>query len=236
MEKHSGSIDLSFKGMPLIQLESFIPNYKTGILERLSIATRRRRFTLQEDWHIELKNIAYESDLNGTIVIPKEDDEGRVNIFDGASIPAPWLISLLTIGILRPLGVTLIGSIVHDYAYTFGNLKVLNSDGRPGFVKLERHKADKLFRDIISTANRLPPVGYIAWLAVRIGWIWVPYHKERYTGRKPYSEYLFVIICFVSIYMVTKLVPLSTLGFWLLGIYFIFWLTSLLLQSRYKKI
>ncbi len=36
--------------------------------------------------------------------------------FDGASVPRPWLVTAVGGGILRPLGVMLIASIIHDFA------------------------------------------------------------------------------------------------------------------------
>jgi len=237
-EKHTGSIDVEFDGMPSIQLESYAGGKNSSVWERLSIATRRRKFTLKDDWEVELGDIGYEADLNGKVVIPAKDENNHYNIFDGASIPVPWLISLLTIGILRPLGIVLVGSIIHDYAYSHGKLRVLTDDGQSAEIKLERHKADKLFRDIIGTVNRLPLVGYIAWLAVRIGWLWVPYNGQRFTGRIPYSEYAFVI-CAVGILVILESALDSGIERnWLLLIfgvfYLVFYLGTLLLQRRYK--
>jgi len=194
MEKHHGSIKVEFDGMPSILLESYKPHGKSNLFQRLSVATRRRRFSLAAPWNLALNDIGYDSDLNGTIDIPVNDAKGQRIVFDGATIPVPWLVSLLTIGILRPLGVVLIGSIVHDYAYQFGHLRVRSKSQEIVKVPLERHTADKLFRDIIGTVNRLPPVGYIAWMAVRIGWLWVPYSGKRWTGRPPIKEYLSIAL------------------------------------------
>ncbi len=238
-EKHAGSINIEFDGMPSIQLESYSAGKHSNVWQRLSIATRRRRFTLKEDWEIELEDIGYESDLNGRIIIPAKDENNHDNIFDGASIPVPWLVSLLTIGILRPLGVVLIGSIVHDYAYRHGKLMVQSKDAKITEVTLERHKADKLFRDIIGTVNRLPLIGYIAWLAVRIGWLWVPYNGKRHTGRVPYSEYLFIIILVAVLARFESVLDSIAEHHWLLMIfgvsYAAFYFASLFLQKRYDK-
>ncbi len=86
MEQYRGSIDVQFEGMPSIQLESFIASEKAGLLERLAIATRRRRFSLREDWSIELGHIDYSSELNGTVEIPHRDAGDEPVVFDGASI------------------------------------------------------------------------------------------------------------------------------------------------------
>ena len=232
MEKYTGSIDVQFDGMPAIKLESYQPGYDAGVGERLAIATRRRRFTLIEDWHIELGDIGYQVGLNGTIEIPvRYPGSGEKIVFDGASIPVPWLISLLTIGILRPLGVALVGSIVHDYAYQYGTLRVISHEGSPAVeIPVERHKADRLFRDIIGTVNRLPPVGYIAWLAVRIGWLWVPYNNKKHTGKKPILEYIVAILIVAALYWLGTIIGPMWMIVAFLVLYFAAYITSLFLQ------
>lgn len=213
-EEYEGTIDLVFDDMPSIRLESFKPTHNAGMLQRLAIATKRRRFSLRDDWKIELKHIAYSDELTGTVEIPEKDDGEKSIVFDGASIPFPWLISLLTVGILRPLGVMLIGSIVHDYAYKYGSLRVSKNGQNFEDVSLPRHTADKLFRDIVSTVNRLPAVGYIAWFAVRLGWPWVKYNGKRFGGKIPFVEYaLLALILFCAYYFISVLgfVPLLTI-------------------------
>lgn len=189
MEKHDGTIDVEFEGMPSIRLETFNPVDDVSTLERLAIATRRRRFSLFEDWSIELSEIDYSEELNGVVEIPARDSNKKTIVFDGASIPLPWLVSLLTVGILRPLGVILIGSIVHDYAYQFGTLRLSRHGEVFKDVQISRHRADRLFRDIVGTVNRLPIVAYIAWYFVRLGWLWVKYDGKRFGGKAPVLEY-----------------------------------------------
>lgn len=232
-ENFRGSINVGFNGMPAIELETLIAREDASAIERFSIATKRRRFTLKEDWEIELSEIEYVNELNGTIVLPKDNSDSNPNVFDGASVPVPWLVSLLTIGVLRPLGVMLIGSILHDYAYSHGSL-LIKKNGIPTEVKLERHHADRLFRDIIGTVNSLPFVGYIAWLAVRIGWLWVPYNQTFRTGRKPYYEYLFVIALVFILFLVGNFLGFDLLLYVFVGWYFAFYIASLLLQKRYS--
>lgn len=194
MENFDGAIDVEYEGMPSIRLETFKPVGDVGMLERLAIATRRRRFSLAEDWTIELGDVEYSAELNGIVEIPAKDSDKKTIAFDGASIPLPWLVSLLTVGILRPLGVILVGSIVHDYAYKYGSLRISKNGGVYKDVQLSRHSADKLFRDIVGTVNRLPFVGYIAWFFVRLGWVWVKYHGKRFGGKAPIIEYTVLLI------------------------------------------
>jgi len=234
-EKYHGSIDVAFDGMPQIKLVSYLTKSNASLFEKLAIATKRRRFTLVEDWHLKLGNVKYKHGLNGSILVPKKDDDGKVIVFDGATIPMPWLISLLTIGILRPLGVVLIGSIVHDYAYKFGELKIIDDSGNTKTIKLARHQADKLFRDIIGTINQLMPIGYIAWLAVRIGWLTVPYKGQPRTGRKPILEYLFLLTFLGSFSWLILAGWGPTLLVLLVCIFIGFYVFSLFLQTRYER-
>ena len=71
----------------------------------------------------------------------------------------------------------------------------------------------------MGTVNRLPPVGYIAWLAIRIGWLWVPYNNRRFTGKKPIAEYVFVLFVGFIFYLLLSKFSLSTLLLALLVIY-----------------
>ncbi len=205
MENYKGLIDVEFEGMPSIRMESFKPSPKSGMLERLAIATRRRRFSLIKDWTIALSDIKYSDDLNGTVEIPTQGRDQKTIVFDGASIPLPWLVSLLTVGILRPLGVILTGSIVHDYAYKFGQLRISKDGSEFTDVPLARDRADRLFRDIVGTVNGLPFVGYIAWYFVRIGWVWVKYDGKRFGGKAPVAEYVSLVLFLCALcWMYTK--------------------------------
>lgn len=229
MEKHTGSIDIEFD-MPLIRLETMKPKKKkASLLERLSIATKPRHFTLHEDWFIRVDNIEYEPRLNGTIKIPHLEKENEEIVFDGASIPLPWLISLITIGILRPLGVILLGSIIHDYAYTYGHLWVSRSGGTFEKVELDRITADRLLRDTISTANRMPVVGYIGWFFVRIGWITVKYNQETRKGKKPYFEYAVLMAALALFVALGIKFTFTTVVSWLVAMYLVFFVFSIII-------
>lgn len=231
-ETHNGSIDVAFDGMPSIRLETYQAPAGAGFLQRLALATRRRRFSLRENWHITLDDVDFFRDLNGVVEVPAKHSDKQSIIFDGASIPFPWLISLLTVGILRPLGVMLVGSILHDYAYQYGSLRVSRSGGAYEQVPLTRDRADRLFRDVVGTVNELPMVGYIAWFAVRIGWLWVRYNGKRFGGKPPIAEYalLLVILGVLSWLLMSlglvKLLALATAG------YFIFYFASLIAIRR----
>lgn len=232
MENYDGTIDVEFEGMPSIRLESFKTTDDVGMLERLAIATRRRRFSLNENWTIELSDIDYSDELNGTVRIPSADSDKKTIVFDGASIPLPWLVSLLTVGILRPLGVILVGSIVHDYAYKYGSLQVSTDGAVYKEVQLSRHRADKLFRDIVGTVNSLPFVGYIAWFFVRLGWLWVKYNGKHFGGRAPISEYTLLVVILAGLWWFYSTLGLGISLVVFSSVYIVLYIASVLIGRK----
>ena len=186
MEVYRKSIFLKFEKLPPIELKTVSPGNQTGWLNRLALASKRRLFSLRHDWEFELGSIEYEQNMNAKVIIPNSLN-GQKIYFDGASIPLPWLVSLLTFGVLRPLGVMLIGSVVHDFAYKTGFL-MINKDGKTEQIPIQRHIADRLLRDIISTVNNMPVVAFFGWLFVRFGWLFVRFNQQRFGGKVPYWE------------------------------------------------
>ncbi|MEM9567484.1 MAG: DUF1353 domain-containing protein [Cyanobacteria bacterium P01_E01_bin.34] len=235
MEKYQGCIDIEFQTMPSIDIKSIDGDNPLGVLGRLALATKKREFYLQKSWEIQLNSIKYAPELNGTVRVPVTDKEHKKIVFDGASIPLPWLVSLLTIGILRPLGVMLVGSIVHDYAFKYGHLILVDSNGQEKEVKVERQTADKLLRDILTTVNGLPPVGFVTYLAVRWGWLFVRYNNMRRGGAFPFLEYLILILLVAGIGAV---ISAKGIGFFLTcfaAIYLVLYILSLLILSALQS-
>lgn len=223
MEQYDGIIKIEFDDIPPVRLKTIIPKQHSSLLERLALATKRRFFTLHNDWLIKIDNISYEPRLNGSIRIPDVDENGKKIVFDGASIPLPWLVSLLTVGILRPLGVMLIASIIHDYAYKYGRLK--KGDGTD--IEIERDIADRLLRDIIGTVNKLPVIGYVGWFFVRLGWIAVKYNNKSRGGKAPVAEYFFLILLVLLFIAIGIQYSFSMIVFLLVILYFPFYVISI---------
>jgi len=206
--------------LPRIIFKSIITEPNVGLLRQLSIATVRRFFYLTEDWKLTLSSTRY-PELAGEIIVPRRLKNGELFEFDGASIPLPWLVSLLTIGILRPLGVLLIASIVHDFAFRCGYFKVRKQNGEIVEVVMPRDVSDRLFRDIITVVNGNSIVGFVGWYFVRLGyWSGVLYNGQRGTGKKPIAvgiSFLFVLgllTCILYIYSFAE-VALSFLAIYL---------------------
>ena len=117
-----------------------------------------RHWQIVEDWHYELGGVKY--------VVPKGFQ------FDGASVPK-FLATFLS-----PVGVLLMGGLVHDYAYKYACLKTvgkkaLNSD-------LDQKGADELFRDICIEVNGFKVLNYLAYWSLRLaGFVAWNGHRSR---------------------------------------------------------
>ncbi len=146
---------------------------------------KRRWWELADDWCVVLCGMQSTKRKvpDGKIVIPK----GTVT--DGASVPLPWLVSFLTFGLLRPTGILLIPSIVHDYAYKHGCLRCRNQDGTETCREISRADADWLFREMIRGISHTWFWAHVAWLAVRSGWLFCVKYAGKRIGRKtPFKE------------------------------------------------
>ena len=197
-EYHHG-IHVRFEALP--ELEPLIlKTQDRGRFQRFVNASRRRRFRLVRDWEITLGDTGL--GLDGRVVVPVEH-AGETTILDGASIPLPWVVSYLTFGVMRPLGILLTASVVHDFAYRHGTLLMRDADGALESRPVERHVADALFREIIESVNQSSINSRIAWHAVRLGWPLIRYAGRRGTGRPPLRSWLTLLVALVV------LVPLA---------------------------
>ncbi|MBD3609715.1 MAG: DUF1353 domain-containing protein, partial [Gammaproteobacteria bacterium] len=159
-------------------------------LKRLWAASERRRFRLVKDWNPKIYN--FKEGLNGELTLKPCNQSFMI---DGASVPMPWLISMLSLGVLRPLGILLTASIIHDFAFKYGYL-VFKVDGKDEWRAIERHDADELFRKIISQVNGMPIAAFFAWVAVRLGYFGVQYAGKRFGRRFPILAVL--VLLFVA--------------------------------------
>ena len=81
--------------------------------------------------------------------------------FDGASIPK-FLRTFFS-----PVGVLLIGGLVHDYAYKYETL--LRENKRDTLGKISQKRADEIFRDININVNGFYLMNYLAYWSLRLG-------------------------------------------------------------------
>ncbi|MCK5477739.1 MAG: DUF1353 domain-containing protein [Methylococcales bacterium] len=185
---YSGSIQVKFTNLPSLR-PILLKTQFNSFINRLKGASKRRYFYLERNWNVTVDGIDYNQNLNGTIIVPKTHNNVETRI-DGASVPLPWVVSFLSFGILRPLGILLTASIVHDFAFEHGALIHRDASGTEKLQPVERDVADRLFRDMISTVNRMPVVAFIAWVVVRLGWFFVKYNGQPRGGAFPYIPLL----------------------------------------------
>ena len=98
----------------------------------------------------------FEYTMNGTnYVIPKGFS------FDGASIPK-FLRTFFS-----PVGVLLIGGLVHDYMYKYAACKPADKKGQ--LLLVDQKRADEIFRDINIEVNGFYFMNYLAYWSLRLG-------------------------------------------------------------------
>ena len=136
-----------FKGMPIlqpIQIKTKGKGFWKGIILWL-LSTRN--WILKEDWKYNIDGTEY--------VIPAGFQ------FDGASIPK-FLRTFFS-----PVGVLLIGGLVHDYAYKYKILLKKNKKDTMG--EITQKKADEIFRDINIIVNGFYSMNRLAYWSLRLG-------------------------------------------------------------------
>ena len=136
-----------FKGMPIlqpIQIKTKGKGFWKGIILWL-LSTRN--WILKEDWKYNIDGTEY--------VIPAGFQ------FDGASIPK-FLRTFFS-----PVGVLLIGGLVHDYAYKYKTLLKKNKKDTMG--EITQKKADEIFRDINIIVNGFYSMNRLAYWSLRLG-------------------------------------------------------------------
>ena len=95
--------------------------------------------------------------------------------FDGASIPK-FLHTFLS-----PVGVLLMGGLVHDYAYKYETLLRQNKKDTLGVISQKR--ADEIFRDINIEVNGFYLMNYLAYYSLRLGGF-MAWNKHRKVNAK----------------------------------------------------
>ena len=95
--------------------------------------------------------------------------------FDGASIPK-FLHTFLS-----PVGVLLMGGLVHDYAYKYQTLLKINKKDTLGVISQKR--ADEMFRDINIEVNGFYLMNYLAYYSLRLGGF-MAWNKHRKVNAK----------------------------------------------------
>jgi len=152
-------------GMPVLQpiaIDTKDKGFWKGILMWM---LGKRQWEVAEDFHFELEGTNF--------MIPAGFE------FDGASVPK-FLATFLS-----PVGVLLMGGLVHDYGYKYATL--LKNDGTTIGYKNQAYM-DRLFRDICIEVNGFKFLNYLAYWTLRLaGFVAWNGHKKRGTHVKEKS-------------------------------------------------
>ena len=153
--KNKKCINFKYKDMPQMK-PILIPTKGKGFFGALWMwLIGVRHWEITKDFHYSLGK--------DNFIIPKGFQ------FDGASVPkflSAWL---------SPVGVLLIGGLVHDYAYKYQTLlKKGKKTVGPWLLddptdKLTQKQADVIFRDINIEQNGFVVMNYLAYWALRVG-------------------------------------------------------------------
>ena len=120
-----------------------------------------RNWEITKDWKYKLNGNDY--------VVPAGF------VFDGASIPK-FLHPFFS-----PVGVLLMGGLVHDYAYKYETLLMKNKKETLGVISQKR--ADEIFRDINIGVNGFYLMNYLAYWSLRLGGF-LAWNKHRKVNAK----------------------------------------------------
>ena len=147
LDKKKSNLKFSYEELPHLQpvkISTKGKGFWKGIIMWL---TSTRNWVITKDWKYKIDGIEY--------VIPKGFQ------FDGASIPK-FLRTFFS-----PVGVLLIGGLVHDYMYKYSALKSVQAKG--ALLLVDQKKADQIFRDINIEVNGFYFMNYLAYWSLRIG-------------------------------------------------------------------
>ena len=159
LDKRKSNLKFSYDELPRLQpvpIRTKGKGFWKGILMWL---TSTRNWVTTKDWKYRINDVEY--------IIPVGFQ------FDGASIPK-FMRTFFS-----PVGVLLIGGLVHDYAYKYACLQQKNGT----LLLLNQKLADKLFRDISIEVNGFQFLNYLAYYALRLGGF-MAWNKHRKVNAK----------------------------------------------------
>ena len=155
-------LKFNYKGMPHIKPLPIKTKGKGFWKAIVMWLLSTRNWELTQDWKYNIDGTEY--------VIPKGFT------FDGASIPK-FLRTFFS-----PVGVLLIGGLVHDYMYKYTHCKPVSAKG--ALLVVDQKKADQIFRDINIVVNGFYTMNYLAYWSLRIGGFvaWNGHRKKEKKG------------------------------------------------------
>ena len=161
LDKKKTNLKFSYEELPHLQPVRIATKGKgfwKGIIMWLLTT---RNWVTTKDWKYKINDVEY--------VIPAGFQ------FDGASIPK-FLRTFFS-----PVGVLLIGGLVHDYMYKYTACKPLNK--KDPLLLVDQKRADQIFRDINIEVNGFYFMNYLAYWSLRLGGF-VAWNGHRKVGAK----------------------------------------------------
>jgi len=146
LDKRKTNLSFEYEKMPtLVPLK--IPTKGKGFWKGIIMwLLSTRNWQLTKDWNYKIDGKEY--------IIPAGFT------FDGASIPK-FLRTFFS-----PVGVLLIGGLVHDYMYKYACCK---PTGNTPLLVVDQKRADQIFRDININVNGFYLMNYLAYWSLRLG-------------------------------------------------------------------
>ena len=161
LDKRKSNIKFKYEDLPQLQpipIRTKGKGFWKGIVMWL-LSTRN--WKLIKPWRYNMNGIEY--------IIPAGFE------FDGASIPK-FLRTFFS-----PVGVLLIGGLVHDYMYKYTACKP--ADPKGSLLLVDQKKADQIFRDINIEINGFYLMNYLAYWSLRLGGF-MAWNKHRKVNAK----------------------------------------------------
>ena len=152
------NLKFDFKGMPHLKPIPIKTKGKGFWKAIVMWLLGTRNWELIQDWKYNIDGVEY--------IIPKGFQ------FDGASIPK-FLRTFFS-----PVGVLLMGGLVHDYMYKYAACKPVSK--KDALLVVDQKKADQIFRDINIVVNGFYTMNYLAYWSLRLGgWVAWNGHRKR---------------------------------------------------------
>ena len=147
LDKKKSNLSFSYEEMPQLKPVPIKTKGK-GFWKGIAIwLLSTRNWELTKNWRYNINGAEY--------VIPKGFQ------FDGASVPK-FLRTFFS-----PVGVLLMGGLVHDYMYKYSACKPADKSGT--LLVVDQKKADQIFRDICIEVNGFYFMNYLAYWSLRLG-------------------------------------------------------------------
>jgi len=160
-DKKKTNLKFSYEELPHLQPVR-IPTKGKGFWKGILLwLMSTRNWVLIKDWKYKMNDVTY--------IIPAGFQ------FDGASIPK-FLRTFFS-----PVGVLLIGGLVHDYMYKYTVCKPVSQ--KAPLLVVNQKRADQIFRDINIEVNGFYFMNYLAYWSLRLGGF-IAWNGHRKVGAK----------------------------------------------------